>query len=246
MLGRCRPRFHAAVRQDGAVAARRRTSASSTRCNPVRRSRRSTISMIAKIISHGATRDEARGKLICGLEQVEAFGVTTNQAFLDRLPAASRLRRRRGDHGFHRRASRRTAGAACGCGVRGGAGGVAALCQQPYAPPWRGGRSLAATFPVAARLESIDGFTRSRSCASATAAMSQAARATHPFEIDELGGDGIRFRRDGRAGIGKIPARRRSALYPAPGRHACRSAISRSPRRNPLRPPAATARFAPP
>ena len=39
-------------------------------------------SMIAKIISHGATRDEARGKLIVGLEQVAAFGVTTNQGFL--------------------------------------------------------------------------------------------------------------------------------------------------------------------
>jgi geranyl-CoA carboxylase alpha subunit len=38
-------------------------------------------SMIAKLISHGATRDEARGKLICALEQVEAFGVTTNQGF---------------------------------------------------------------------------------------------------------------------------------------------------------------------
>src|SRR5262249_10442109 len=39
-------------------------------------------SMIAKVISHGATRDEARGKLISALEQVEAFGVTTNQGFL--------------------------------------------------------------------------------------------------------------------------------------------------------------------
>src|SRR5258708_27332934 len=39
-------------------------------------------SMIAKIISHGATRDEARGRLICGLEQTAAFGVTTNQGFL--------------------------------------------------------------------------------------------------------------------------------------------------------------------
>src|SRR5258708_35019049 len=38
--------------------------------------------MIAKIISHGATRDEARRKLICGLERTVAFGVTTNQAFL--------------------------------------------------------------------------------------------------------------------------------------------------------------------
>src|SRR6185437_7968818 len=39
-------------------------------------------SMIAKIISHGASRDEARGRLICALEQTVAFGVTTNQAFL--------------------------------------------------------------------------------------------------------------------------------------------------------------------
>ncbi len=39
-------------------------------------------SMIAKIISHGGTRDEARRRLIHGLEQTAAFGVTTNQAFL--------------------------------------------------------------------------------------------------------------------------------------------------------------------
>src|SRR5689334_22463862 len=39
-------------------------------------------SMIAKIISHGADREEARGKLICALENVIAFGVITNQAFL--------------------------------------------------------------------------------------------------------------------------------------------------------------------
>src|SRR5262249_10617296 len=39
-------------------------------------------SMIAKLISHGATRDEARSRLICGLEQTIAFGVATNQAFL--------------------------------------------------------------------------------------------------------------------------------------------------------------------
>src|SRR5664279_3271097 len=39
-------------------------------------------SMIAKIIGFGASRDEARSKLICALEQTEAFGVTTNQGFL--------------------------------------------------------------------------------------------------------------------------------------------------------------------
>src|SRR5258708_13662450 len=39
-------------------------------------------SMIAKLVSHRATRDEARRKLIFGLEHTAAFGVTTNQAFL--------------------------------------------------------------------------------------------------------------------------------------------------------------------
>src|SRR6202163_1468276 len=39
-------------------------------------------SMIAKIVGSGATRDEARRKLICGIEQSVALGVTTNQAFL--------------------------------------------------------------------------------------------------------------------------------------------------------------------
>ena len=41
-------------------------------------------SMIAKIISLGATRDEARRKLIAGLDRMTALGVTTNQSFLAR------------------------------------------------------------------------------------------------------------------------------------------------------------------
>lgn len=41
-------------------------------------------SMIAKIISHGATRDEARRRLTAGLMQMTSLGVTTNQSFLAR------------------------------------------------------------------------------------------------------------------------------------------------------------------
>jgi len=44
-------------------------------------------SMIAKIISHGRTRDEARRKLAAGLEDAVALGVTTNQSFLQRCLA---------------------------------------------------------------------------------------------------------------------------------------------------------------
>jgi geranyl-CoA carboxylase alpha subunit len=41
-------------------------------------------SMIAKIISHGTTRDDARRRLATGLAQMTALGVTTNQSFLGR------------------------------------------------------------------------------------------------------------------------------------------------------------------
>ena len=44
-------------------------------------------SMIAKIISHGASREEARRKLIGGLDDTIALGVATNQAFLSRCLA---------------------------------------------------------------------------------------------------------------------------------------------------------------
>jgi len=41
-------------------------------------------SMIAKLICHGASRDEARRKLIQALDETVALGVATNQAFLSR------------------------------------------------------------------------------------------------------------------------------------------------------------------
>jgi geranyl-CoA carboxylase alpha subunit len=50
-------------------------------------------SMIAKIISHGATRDEARRKLTNGLDDTIALGITTNQAFLSRCLSSERFSR---------------------------------------------------------------------------------------------------------------------------------------------------------
>ncbi|MBY4596148.1 acetyl/propionyl/methylcrotonyl-CoA carboxylase subunit alpha [Ottowia caeni] len=44
-------------------------------------------SMIAKLISHGRTRDEARRKLLRGLQETVALGVRTNQEFLVRCLA---------------------------------------------------------------------------------------------------------------------------------------------------------------
>jgi geranyl-CoA carboxylase alpha subunit len=44
-------------------------------------------SMIAKLVAHGATRDEARRKLLTGLEDTVALGIATNQVFLARCLA---------------------------------------------------------------------------------------------------------------------------------------------------------------
>src|SRR5437588_1098711 len=97
-------------------------------------------SMIAKIISHGADRNKARGKLICGLEQTVALGVTTNQAFLIsclRHPAFARgeattafIEQHRDQLLARKDASTKVALAA-----------LLLYVTHPRAPPWQGGRS---------------------------------------------------------------------------------------------------------
>ena len=156
-------------------------------------------SMIAKIISHGATRDEARRKLIHGLEQAVAFGVTTNQAFLAaclRHPSFAAGEATTAFIGQHRvellapRAAAENSDAA-----------LAALLlyvTDRHAPPWRKGRTLAATFPIAARVE-LDGkiheldIVRERDGDYVASSDGDEVR----FEIDELGYDKIRYRIDG-------------------------------------------------
>jgi geranyl-CoA carboxylase alpha subunit len=113
-------------------------------------------SMIAKIISFGATRDEARRRLIHGLEQTVAFGVTTNQSFLAaslRHPVfaageatTSFISSHRGELLARREDARSEAALAA----------VLLFVTDPYSPPWRGGRSLAAAFPLPVRLELND------------------------------------------------------------------------------------------
>ena len=110
-------------------------------------------SMIAKLVSHGADRNEARGKLICGLEQTVAFGVTTNQAFLTsclRHPAFTAGEATTGFIGQHRDellASRRHPKSEAALAA------LLLYVTDPSAPNWRSGRSLAATFPVPVRVE---------------------------------------------------------------------------------------------
>ena len=175
-------------------------------------------SMIAKLISHGATRDEARGKLICGLEQTKAFGVTTNQAFLTaclRHPAFASGEATTAFIGRYGDELRARGEAATAPNVA-----LAALLldlTDPHAPPWRGGRTLAATFPQPVRLEIDRGvhdleIVRERE-GGYTADL---GGGVFRFEVDELGPDTIRFRSQGVMEFGEFFSRPRPALFPVP------------------------------
>ena len=156
-------------------------------------------SMIAKIVSHGATREEARRKLIHGLEQTIAFGVTTNQAFLAaclRHPAFAAGEATTAFIGRHRDdllAPRENAEAPDVA-----LAGLLLYVTDPDARPWRKGRTLAATFPIAARIELHDGIhdleiVRERDGGYAAHVDGR----EHRIEIEELTRDAIRFRING-------------------------------------------------
>ena len=184
-------------------------------------------------------RDEARGRLICGLEQTAAFGVTTNQGFLIsclRHPGFARGEATTAFIGNHRDellAPRADDDAEAALAA------LLLYVTNPHAPPWRSGRTLAATFPLPPRIDLDHGvheleIVRERD-GSYVASLDGGEQR---FEIDELGRDTIRFRTDGLMESRKIPARRRPALSPASRRHACgprpdarRAGIGRGDRR---------------
>lgn len=155
-------------------------------------------SMIAKVISHGTTREEARGRLIVGLEQLTAFGVTTNQAFLMsclRHPGFARGEATTAFIGAHRDellAPRREAAFDTALA------GLLLYVTNPRAPSWQSGRSLSATFPLPAKIEiagqahELD-ITRERDGSYTVATDGRQDR----FEIEQLDSDVIRFRHDG-------------------------------------------------
>jgi geranyl-CoA carboxylase alpha subunit len=155
-------------------------------------------SMIAKLIAHGATRDEARRKLIHGLEHSVTFGVTTNQTFLAaclRHPvfaaggATTAFIGENRDDLLTPRADQVSDVV------------LAALLLHVtgrHAPPWRKGRTLAATFPVPVRIELAGKIheleiVRERGGGYVANLEGRDVR----FEIDELGSDSIRFRVNG-------------------------------------------------
>jgi geranyl-CoA carboxylase alpha subunit len=155
-------------------------------------------SMISKLISHGATRDEARRKLIHGLEQTVAFGVTTNQAFLadclrhPEFAAGEATTAFIGEHRDGLVAPRHDVSSDAA---------LAALLfyvTDPFASPWRDGRTLAATFPIAARIE-LEHVVHDIEIVRERDGGYVASRdgGEYRFEIDQLDGDTIRFRANG-------------------------------------------------
>lgn len=151
-------------------------------------------SMIAKIISHGGTRDEARSRLISALEQTAALGVATNRAFLIaclRHPLFARGAATTAFIGAHRSELAQSF-------VRPADVALAVLMldlSHAAAPVWRGGRSLAAAFPSPRRVELDD---RVRDCEILHdrdgSHVVTCDGESYRFEVEELGREHIRFR----------------------------------------------------
>jgi geranyl-CoA carboxylase alpha subunit len=153
-------------------------------------------SMIAKLIGHGATREEARGSLICALEQVVAFGVATNQAFLMsclRHPAFAK-----GHATTALIAQNRTELlAAKNDALDTVLAALLLYATHPNARSFRSGRSLAAAFPIPVRFEMEGRAHDLEVLRERDGGYVVTDGAEHRFEIEELGGEMIRFRHHG-------------------------------------------------
>jgi geranyl-CoA carboxylase alpha subunit len=154
-------------------------------------------SMIAKIISHGTDRDEARGKLISGLEQLAAFGVTTNQGFLIsclRHPAFAKGEATTAFIGNHRTellAPRHDAE------WEAFLAGLLLYLTNPLAPKWHSGRSLAATFPVPVRVEFDHGVRDIEIVRERDGSYQGVENKLYRVEIHGVGNDSVRFTSNG-------------------------------------------------
>jgi geranyl-CoA carboxylase alpha subunit len=155
-------------------------------------------SMIAKIISHGATRDEARRRLIHGLEQTTAFGVTTNQAFLAACLGHPAFAADEATTSFIGRYRDDLLAPRGNMAFDAALAALLLYVTNPDAQGWRSGRSLAATFPLPLRIEFGHGIHELEIARERDGGyVANLDGGEHRFEIDELGGDFIRFRTDG-------------------------------------------------
>src|SRR4051794_29714783 len=156
-------------------------------------------SMIAKLVGHGASRDEARRRLIHGLEHATALGVTTNQAFLAACLSHPAFAAGEATTSFIQQHREQLQARPSQTDMREPA--LVALLlyvTDPHAPPWQGGRGLAATFPLPLRFD-MDGrlieleIVRDRDGGFVV----RCGGCDHRFDIEACGCDRIGFRLDG-------------------------------------------------
>jgi len=155
-------------------------------------------SMIAKLISFGTTRDEARRKLIGGLEQTVAFGVTTNQAFLAACLRHKAFAAGEATTAFIEKFRADLLARGLDAGSEAVLAALLLHVTDRHAPPWRNGRTLAATFPLPLRIE-LEHVVRDLEIARERDGGYAVSLDGHNyrFELDELSCDAIRFRIDG-------------------------------------------------
>ena len=153
-------------------------------------------SMIAKLISHGSSREEARGKLICALEQAVAFGVATNQAFLTACLRHPVFAKGQATTAFIEQ-NRIELLAARDVASDAALGAMLLYATSPHAQPFRSGRSLAATFPIPCRLEMDNKVHDLEVLRDREGGYVVTDGTVHRFELDELGAGLIRYRHDG-------------------------------------------------
>jgi geranyl-CoA carboxylase alpha subunit len=155
-------------------------------------------SMIAKIISFGATRDEARRRLVHGLEQTAAFGVTTNQAFLAACLRHPKFTAGEATTAFIEKSRDDLLAPRPDMAADTALAALLLYVTDPFAAPWQSGRSLASTFPLPVRIELDHGthdleIVRERD---GSYVVNLDGR-EHRFEIDAISCDAIRFRSHG-------------------------------------------------
>jgi len=153
-------------------------------------------SMIANLISHGSSREEARGKLICALEQAVAFGVATNQAFLTACLRHPVFAKGQATTAFIEQ-NRIELLAARDVASDAALGAMLLYATSPHAQPFRSGRSLAATFPIPCRLEMDNKVHDLEVLRDREGGYVVTDGTVHRFELDELGAGLIRYRHDG-------------------------------------------------
>jgi geranyl-CoA carboxylase alpha subunit len=155
-------------------------------------------SMIAKLVSHGATRDEARRRLIAGLEGVVAFGVATNQAFLAACLRHPAFAAGEATTAFIENYRSDLLAPSHEAAADTGLAALLLYVSHPHAPPWRAGRTLAAAFPLAVRIGLGEAVHEAEIVRERDGDyVADVAGQTQRFEIDELGRDAIRFRKEG-------------------------------------------------